>query len=63
MMGRTRNERRRLQDEALRRLAEMPFLDRLELAAVSGWSGGAVYRAVKELESEGTVQAVPTPRS
>ena len=46
-------------DEALRRLTEMPFLDRLELAAVSGWSGGAVYRAVKELESEGTVQAVP----
>ena len=46
-------------DEALRRLAEMPFLDRLELAAVSGWSGGAVYRAVKKLEGEGTVQAVP----
>ena len=45
--------------EVMRRLAEMPFLDRLELAAVSGWSGGAVYRAVKELESEGTVQAVP----
>ena len=46
-------------DEALHRLAEMPLLDRLELAAVSGWSGGAVYRAMKELESEGTVQAVP----
>ena len=47
------------ESEVLRRLAEMPFLDRLELAAVSGWSGGAVYRAVKKLESEGTVQSVP----
>ena len=43
----------------LRRLAEMPLLDRLELAAVSGWSAGAVYGAVKRLESQGTVQAVP----
>ena len=45
--------------EALRRLAEMPFLDRLDLAAVSGWSAGAVYGAVRRLESAGTVQAVP----
>ena len=47
------------ESEVLRRLAEMPFLDRLELAAASGWSAGAVYGAVKKLESEGTVQAVP----
>ena len=47
------------QAEVLRRLAEMPFLDRLDLAAVSGWSAGAVYGAVKRLESWGMVQAVP----
>ena len=47
------------ESEVLRRLAEMPFLDRLELAAVSGWSVGAVYGAVKKLEGEGTVQSVP----
>ena len=34
--------------ELLRRLAEMPFLDRMELAAVSGWSKGAVYRGARE---------------
>ena len=45
--------------EALRRLAELPFLDRLELAAVSGWSRGAVYRAVSGLEQEGMAQAIP----
>ena len=49
----------RCESEVLRRLAEMPLLDRLELAAVSGWSAGAVYGAVKRLENEGTVQAVP----
>ena len=45
--------------EALRRLAELPFLDRLELAAVSGWSRGAVYQAVEHLEHGGMVQAIP----
>jgi len=45
--------------EALRRLAELPFLDRLELAAVSGWSRGAVYRAVSGLEQGGMAQAIP----
>ncbi|MYC38949.1 MAG: helix-turn-helix domain-containing protein [Chloroflexi bacterium] len=39
--------------ELLAVLAEMPFLDRLELAAVTGWSRGAVYRAVDRLEREG----------
>ena len=47
------------QVEALRRLAELPFLDRLDLAAVSGWSVGAVYGAVRRLERGGMVQAVP----
>jgi len=45
--------------EALRRLAELPFLDRLELAAVSGWSRGAVYQAVSGLEQGGMAQAIP----
>ena len=45
--------------EVLRRLAELPFLDRLELADVSGWSRGAVYRAVSGLEQGGMVQAIP----
>ena len=33
----------RCQADMLRCLADMPFLDRLELAALSGWSRGAVY--------------------
>ena len=44
---------------ALRRLADMPFLDRLELAALTGWSRGAVYDAVSRLENRGMVEAVP----
>ena len=47
------------QGEALRRLAEMPFLDRLELAAVSGWSRGAVYAGVDRLQQRGMVDAIP----
>ena len=39
--------------ELLRALAEMPFLDRLEMVEVSGWSRGAVYGAVEKLESGG----------
>ena len=49
----------RCEADALRRLADMPFLDRLELAALSGWSRGAVYDAVSRLEERGMVQAVP----
>ena len=45
--------------DALRRLADMPFLDRLELAALTGWSRGAVYDAVARLEREGMVESVP----
>ena len=39
--------------ELLRLLAEMPFLDRLEMVEMSGWSRGAVYGAVEKLESGG----------
>ena len=49
----------RCQADALRRLADMPFLDRLELAALTGWSRGAVYQAVGKLEREEMVESVP----
>ena len=45
--------------ELLRWLAAMPFLDRLELLAVSGWSRGAVYEGVGRLEDAGLVASVP----
>ena len=45
-------------EEVLRRLAEMPFLDRLEAAAVSGWSKGAVYNAIEALERDGLASSV-----
>ena len=45
--------------ELLRRLAAMPFLDRLEMVAVSGRSRGAVYEAVRKLESGRLIASVP----
>ncbi len=48
-----------LERELLAALADMPFLDRLELAAVTGWSRGAVYRGVGKLEREGCAASVP----
>ena len=45
--------------ELLRRLASMPFLDRLELVAISGWSRGAVYEGVGKLEDGGLAASVP----
>ena len=45
--------------ELLRRLAAMPFLDRLEMAALSGWSQSAVYEAVRKLEDAGLIASVP----
>ena len=45
--------------ELLRRLASMPFLDRLDMAAVSGWSRGAVYAAVEGLEARGLALSIP----
>ena len=49
--------------ELLRALASMPFLDRLEMVAVSGWSRGAVYEAVEKLESGGWPPPCSTRRS
>ena len=49
----------RCEADALGRLGDMPFLDRLELAALTGWSRGAVYDAVARLEDRGMVEAVP----
>ena len=45
--------------DILRRLAEMPFLDRLELAAQTGRSRGAVYEAIAKLTAWGMVDAIP----
>ena len=45
--------------DILRRLAEMPFLDRLELAALTGRSRGAVYARVDRLQQRGMVDAIP----
>ena len=47
--------------ELLRRLAWTPFLDRVEMARLSGWSGSAVYQAVQSLERGGLVDSV-SPR-
>ena len=44
--------------ELLRRLAWTPFLDRLEMARLSGWSRGAVYQAVQNLEHGGLVDSI-----
>ena len=43
---------------ALRSLACMPLLDRIELAALSGWSRGSVYESVAGLEADGLVESV-----
>ena len=45
--------------DTLRLLSHMPFIDRLEAVAVSGWSRGAVYRAAESLEREGLAASVP----
>ena len=47
------------EEELLRALASMPFLDRLEMVTVSGWSRGAVYEAVERLETSGFAASVP----
>ena len=43
----------------LRTLASMPFSDRLDLVGISGWSRGAVYRSIRELEEAKLVMSVP----
>ena len=45
--------------QTLRALAEMPFLDRTEMVAVTGWSKAAVHEAVDKLDSGGFCAAVP----
>ena len=45
--------------EVLGTLASCPFIDRLELAALSGASRSAVYEAVRRLEDAGLVAYVP----
>ena len=45
--------------ELMRLLAAMPFLDRLDMAAVSGRSRGSVYESVRSLEDEGIVSSIP----
>ena len=44
--------------EMLRALAQMPFIDRTDLAAVTGWSRGAVHWAVARLDKDGLCDAV-----
>ena len=45
--------------ELLRLLAQAPFLDRLELAAVTGWSPSAVYEGIQRLEESGLADSIP----
>ena len=45
--------------ELLRMLAQAPFLDRLELAALNGWSRTAVYRGIRRLEESGMAEVIP----
>ncbi len=52
----------RLSDTAmdlLHLLARMPFLDRLELAALAGRSRGGVYEAAERLEDAGLIASAP----
>ena len=49
----------RVERDLLRLLGEMPFPDRLELAALSGWSRGAVYANCEALEGAGLVASLP----
>ena len=44
--------------DLLRTLASMPFLDRLEMVSVTGWSRGAVYEAVEKMETGGACASV-----
>lgn len=46
------------QTDLLRQLARTPFLDRTELAALSGWSPSAAYSCISRLERAGLVEHV-----
>ena len=43
----------------LSRLAEMPFLDRLELASLTGLPESTVYQAIRRVEDDGLAASVP----
>ena len=45
-----------LDKELLVLLSRMPFLDRLEAAAISGWSSGALYESVARMQEAGLVR-------
>ncbi len=47
------------ENDILRRLAEMPFLDRLELVALCRRARSAVYASMDRLSERGMVQAIP----
>ena len=49
----------RAERDLLRLLGAMPFLDRLEAAALCGWSRGAVYAAFAALGEAGLVAPLP----
>ncbi|MDE2867299.1 MAG: hypothetical protein OXN91_01525, partial [Chloroflexota bacterium] len=44
--------------QTLRRLVAMPYLDRLELAAVAGMADRAAYHIVADLERQGLVASL-----
>ncbi len=44
------------QSQLLKQLSKTPFADRLELAALTGWSPSAVYRQMAQLEQCGLVE-------
>ena len=48
-----------LETELLGLLAQAPFLDRQEMAAISGGSRGAVYEAARRLEEDRVVDSIP----
>ena len=48
----------RVERDLLWLLGEAPFLDRLEMAALSGWSRGAVYANCEALEEAGIVASL-----
>ncbi len=48
-----------LETQLLGLLAQAPFLDRQEMASISGGSRGAVYEAVHRLEEGGLVESIP----
>ena len=54
---------RRCEGDLLRLLAAMPFLDRLDMASISGWSRGAVYQAMGSLKGAGLVTSIPHANS